>query len=64
MCAIGETSFPQESGIGADLVDRLEAADLTYEQWEAWRAQLASSTELVSQYEAEQEAACPDYDED
>ena len=63
MCAIGETSFPQESGIGDDLVDRLKAAGLTYEQWETWRAQLASSPDLVAQYEAEQEAACPDDDE-
>ena len=60
LCSIAEETFPRESDITAALVDRLEAARLTYAEWKTWHDALVTSPELVGQLESELEATCPE----
>jgi hypothetical protein len=58
-CAIGSASFPDESGITADLDTRLSVVGLTHEEWKRWHDALVSSPALVAQLRTVSSAGCP-----
>jgi hypothetical protein len=57
-CTIGAASFPDESGITADLDRRLAAAGLTHEQWKRWHDALVVSPDLVTQLRSVSAPGC------
>ncbi len=58
-CAVGSLTFPEESGITADLDGRLAAVRLTHAQWKDWHDALVDSPDLVAQLAEVGAPGCP-----